>query len=228
MKSLKRTFLLIALFFTSQVHGQSSIQATDAFVDFDGAQRPCLQLHLDPEPKTLKKAWKDYLQDHYDLKLKGIGFLSNKDLLSAEEQNVAQISSKLLDFYTQIVEDQNGSEMKVFVRYGYDIYMTEANNPNDYAAVHGIINDFLKFYLPKYYQEKINDTEKRVEELVKETSKLNEEIADDTEKISVLKQEIEEMEATLKTKNELLESTNEKLTMRTHKMERMRTQLRQL
>ena len=228
MKTLKLTFLLAIVFATAQVNAQTSIQSIDATIEYDNAQRPCIQVNLDPEPKTLKHAWKDYLKDNYDFKLKGIGFLSNKDLLSAEEIMIEQISSKQMDFYTHITEDENGSEMKIFVRYGYDIYLTRENDPNAYEALTGMLNGFLKIYLPKYYEGKVNDTEKRIKKLSDETGDLEAEITDDSEKIAKLKKEIEGLEEDLKSNNERLKIAKIKLKKRSEKLDRIRGKLKEL
>jgi flagellar capping protein FliD len=225
---MKIIFYIAISLLTIQVYAQTTIKPFDAKIDYGKAQRPCLQVNLDPEPKTLKKAWREYLKDNYDFKLKGIGFLSNKDLLSAEEINVNQISSKVMDFYTHIVEDENGSEMKVFVRHGYDIYVSEENYPNEYFAVREILESFIKYYLPKYYEERLSDTEKRVKELVKESDDLQEEIEDDSDDIAKLKKEIEEKEEKLKSNKQALETAKAKLTKRQEKLKRIRSKLRKL
>ena len=205
-----------------------SIQPFDTLIEFDGSLRPCIQVNVDPEPKTLKEAWRDYLKDNYDFKLKGIGFLSNKDLLSAEEITVTQISSKEMDFYTYITEDEIGSEMRVFVRYGYDVYVNKNSTPTDYEALSTIIESFLKYYLPIYYQGRVNDTEKRIEKLRSESNDLQKEIEDDSSRIAALKEEIEKLEADLKTNTERLEKANIKLIKRNEKLNRIRGQLREL
>lgn len=205
-----------------------TIQPFDTLIEFDGSLRPCIQVNLDPEPKTLKDAWRDYLKDNYDFKLKGIGFLSNKDLLSAEEITVTQISSNEMDFYTYINEDDNGSEMKVFVRYGYDVFINKEDTPTDYEGLTNILDGFLRYYLPIYHEGRVDDTEKRIIKLTSETNDLQEEIADDAYRIEELRKEIEELEADLKTNTERLESANKKLTKRNEKLERIRSQLRKL
>ena len=63
-------------------------------VQHNDASRPCIRAIVHPEPKPLKKAWKDYLKETHDFKIRGIGFLSNKDLLSAEKVVVERISKK--------------------------------------------------------------------------------------------------------------------------------------
>jgi len=228
MKTIKATLFLAILLSVMQINAQSTIQPFDTTIDYDKAQRPCIQVNLDPEPKTLKIAWRDYLKDGYNFKLKGIGFLSNKDLLSAEEVTINQISSKVMDFYTHIVEDQNGSEMKIFVRHGYDIYVNEENYPNEYLAIREILESFMKYYLPKYYEQRLSDTEKRIKELTNEATDLKENIDDNDDKIEKLKKEIQKLEEEAKSNDELLKLTEIKLIRRKEKLERIRTQLRNL
>lgn len=228
MKIIKATFVLLAILTTSLVNAQTSIQPFESTVYYENAQRPAIQINLDPEPFTLKKAWKEYLKDNYDFKLRGIGFLSNKDILSAEAIMVEQVSSKQMDFYTRIVEDENGSEMKVFVSYGYDVFLTREKNPTEYEALTGIMDSFLKYYLPKYYESRVNDTEKRIKELTNEKDDLEEEISDDSARITKLKKQIEGLEKESKSNNELLKAAKTKLTKRTEKLTRIRKQLRKL
>jgi len=225
MKTIKTIFLLVILLGAIQVNAQTTVKATDATIDYDDAERPCIQVNLDPETKTLKKAWKKYLKDKYDFKLKGIGFLSNKDLLSAEEIHFGSLTSKQIDFYTHISEDENGSEMKVFVRFGYDIYLNEKDYPTEYAKLNNILEGFLADYLPRYYQYKVNDTEERIEKLTKETADLKDEIADDSDNIKELKKEIEDLESQVEANNKLLEEANNKLIKRKEKLKRIKIKL---
>ena len=133
-----------------------------------------------------------------------------------------------MDFYTHIVEDENGSEMKVFARHGYDIYINKENYPNEYQALRDIFESFIKYYIPKYYQGKVNDTEERIEKLVDETTDLKEDITDDSARIEKLKKEIEALESEVKSNNKLLEDANNKLIKRKEKLKRIRIQLRKL
>jgi prefoldin subunit 5 len=225
---MKTTIFLVLNLFAIQVHAQTSIQSFEATIEYDKAQRPCIQVNLDPEPKTLKNAWKDYLKSNYDFKLKGIGFLRNKDLLSAEAIILKQVSSKEMDFYTHIVEDINGSEMKVFVRYGYDIYLTKELNPNEYEALTEMLDSFLKYYLPEYYETNVSDTKKRVKELTEESNDLQEKIGDNSKDIVKLNKEIEDLEEESKANNERLVVASEKLEKRSEKLEKIRAQLGKL
>lgn len=228
MKQIKKLLLIAMYSITTQLVGQTSVQPFEATIQYDDAQRPCIQVNLDPEPKTLKEAWKDYLKDNYDLKIRGIGFLTNKDLLSAEGVVMSQVSAKEMDFYTHIVENENGSEMKLFIRLGYDIYINPKNYPNEYAALQEVLESFIKFYVPKYMEQQIKDTEEAVKKLTHEKDDLSENIQEKSNEIDELKQEIREKEAELTTNQEALSLTERKLSNRKEKLERTRTALRKL
>lgn len=228
MRILKIIFVLVILLTVAHVNAQSSIQPSDTTFNYDKALRPCIQVNIDPEPKTLKKAWKKYLKDNYKVNLKGIGFLSNKDLLSAKEITLTQISSKTMDFFTYIVEDEYGSEMKVFIRFGYDIYLTKENSPNEYLVLNEIIKSFLKYYLPKYYKGQINDTEKRINTLTRESTNLKKSITSNYNRIDKLNSKIKQQEEELRLNKAQLEVTEIKLIKRKEKLDRIQIQLLKL
>ena len=46
-----------------------------------------------------------------------------------------------------------------------------------------ILDNFITYYLPKYYEGKINDTEQRVSKLIEESSHLRKNIDENSEKI---------------------------------------------
>lgn len=221
----KSYFLLFAIWLlAAQNLPAQSIQPSAGTIIHNDAPRPCLVVNVDPEPKTLKKAWKDFLQDHYDFKLKGIGFLRNKDLLSAEQVVVEQISSKEMDFYTHIVEDDNGSEMKVFAAFGYDLYVDSTNMPAEYNAMKAILERFLKDYLPKYHRELVEETEKTVKELSEEQADLKKDIKKDEEEIEALTEELEALSENLQENKEKLKTAEQKLENRKAKLDRVMKQ----
>jgi len=158
----------------------------------------------------------------------GIGFLSNKDLLSAEQVNFIQISSKTMDLYTQIIEDENGSEMKVFAAFGYDIYINEENMPTEFAALKGILEKFLIDYLPKHYEDLIIDTEARINKLIKEQNDIEQDIKEDRKKIEDLKDEIKELTDKQNSNQSKLETTKRKLKKRKEKLEKVQRQLNKI
>ncbi len=223
MKPFFALFVLAAFWLYPAFAQDLTIQK--GVIEHNDQERRCLQVNVNPEPKTLKEAWKDYLQDHHDFKLKGIGFLANKDLLTAEQVVVEAISPKEMDFYTHIVEDENGSEMKVFAAYGYDIYISEEDTPQEYAALRDILENFLETYLPKYYNELIEETKERIEDLTDERDDIKESIADDREEIEELKEDIQELNNNLESNESKLQEVEAKLQGRKAKLKKVQRQI---
>ncbi|RYM34578.1 hypothetical protein ERX46_04170 [Brumimicrobium glaciale] len=216
---------LITLGFNNTVKAQNVVPQ-DGKIEHNDSERPCIFVNLDPEPKPLKKAWKDFLKDNYDFKIKGIGFLSNKDLLYKEDVIIPKISSKRMNFYTEIVEDEVGSEMKVFASFGYDIYIDKNETPEEYRIMTRMLNEFLKSYLPDYYNDQVKDTEKKVKTLSKDVKGLNKDISKNNKKIENLTEEIEELTKESEEQSSALEIANTKLKERKEKLERINSKLK--
>lgn len=215
-------FLLIGFgLLAAQYLPAQSIRPYTGTIVHNSAARPCLVINVDPEPDLLKEAWRDFLKDNYDFKLKGIGFLSNKDLLSAEQVVVGSLSSKEMDFYTHIVEDENGSEMKVFAAFGYDMYVDSIRTPKEYKELTTILERFLSTYLPEYHQDLIEETKKRLQELSEEKEKLQKNITEDEKEIKNLSQEIASLSQAVTVNKQMLEKTERKLTVRKAKLDRV-------
>lgn len=200
------------------------IEPQNATIMHDDKLRSCIVVSLDPNPDQLKEAWRDYLNDTYGFKLKGIGFLQNKDLMSAEEVTIKKISSDKMEFYTNIVENELGSEMKVFASFGENKYINRENMSKEYKALNKIVDDFLKVYLPTFYNQMLEDTTKNFEDLNEEVADLNEEIVDDTERIEKLKKEIEDLNDNIDSNKETLEETKKTLTATEKKLARIKSQ----
>lgn len=223
MKTIAIFVMLFALS-APQLLAQNLIPQA-ATIEHNDEKRPCLQVTVDPPPKILKEAWRDYLKDEHDFKLKGIGFLANKDLLSAEKVVVKAISPKEMNFYTHIVEGKNSTVMKVFAAFGYDIYIDKKQQPKEYAALRSILEDFLKTYLPKYYEESIEETEDRLEELTDERDEIEDTIKDDEKAIKKLEKEIKDLQKNLKSNESKLEAVEEELKATEGRLKRVRKQL---
>lgn len=220
-------FIYFALLVTLKVNAQSLVPEKST-IEHNNSMRSCLLVKLDPEPKTLKNAWIDFLKKEYDFKLNGMGWFSNKDLLHAEEVTIQKLSSKKMDFYTYVVEDENGSEMKVFASLGYDIYLNEEQYPVEFKAMNEMIVSFLKQYLPEYYNKIINESADRVKSLNREIKSLKEDIKDNNDNIEKLSKEIEKFKASIEDNSQKLKVAEIKLKGRQDKLERVRAKLQQL
>jgi len=164
-------------------------------ISFDSKLRPALAANIEPEAKSFKKAWAHYLKKTHQVKLKGIGFLVNRDLLSAKDVIVAAVSSKRMNIYTRIMETSDGSEVKLFASFGYDIFIGPENYPNEYASMQAILNTFLIENLQNYYNNEIKETSKRITGLQKEKVRILKAIRSNTVIIEKSLEDLEKINA---------------------------------
>jgi hypothetical protein len=218
---LRTSFVAALILVTTPGLLAQNVNPQKATIEHNGAMRTCVVINLDPEPKPLKKAWKSFLKDNYDLKIKGIGFLTNKDLLYAKDVVIEEISSKRMDFYTRIIEDEVGSEMKVFASFGYDIYIDQDETPEEFKVMNKMLKDFLAVYLPKYYKSEVKATKKKVKKLSKDVNGLKKDISKNNEEIEDLTEEIEELKNEVTEKEVQLGNASTKLEERRNKLQRI-------
>ena len=197
----------------------------NATIKHDKAERPCIMVAIESEPKVLKEAWHDYIKDNYDIKLKGIGFLANKDLLDAEKVLFKAISDKEMNFYTFFDEKKDKTEMYVFASLGYDIYLDRGEYPQEYRAMRNIVDKFVSEYVPSYYQQQVTESQELLSSLEKEISNLMGDISNNQKEIEKnlraidklkdknkdLSSELDKKQDRLKEVQQLLEQRQEKL-----------------
>ncbi|MEN0051093.1 MAG: hypothetical protein AAF806_28780 [Bacteroidota bacterium] len=194
---LNNTLLTGLLMLLSTCFAYAQVIPVNSTIKHNKEERSCLMVRIEPEAKEVKKAWEDYLNDKYDFKLDGIGLLANRDMLKAEKVMIDDISNKAMNLYTEVVEDGDQTRMKVFAAYGYDFYIDEGTLPLEYTALRNIFEDFLKTYLPDYYEKGIEETEELIADLRNDREDLSKAIENDEERIKELEQEIKDMKKQL-------------------------------
>jgi hypothetical protein len=86
---------------SSRILFGQDLQLKEGRIRLENEIRACWVVRADPEPKTLKRAWNDYLKDQYGIKLKGIGWFANRDLMEAEEVELLIISNTPVNYAAQ-------------------------------------------------------------------------------------------------------------------------------
>ena len=226
----KSVVILISSFLilNSWTVNSQTFEPKQSLVEYNNGIRPCIVINIDPEPETLKKAWAKFLRKEYHVRLKENGLFANNDLLYSKEISIDELSSKQMDFYTQIVEDENGSEMKVFVSLGYDIYLNEDDYPTELRLLNEILISFLKYYLPEYYKKDIEDSAERVKKLKKEIASSEANKKNNTERIEELTNDVEKYKTSVKENSEKLVKAEEELKSKEKNLERISIKLQAL
>ncbi len=202
---------LTIIFLANSLFAQEVVSLSYEKIAYNENERPSIVAMIEPEAKTVKKAFKDYLKDEYGFKLKGIGFLANKDVLSAKEIQLDKLSEKRINFYAKVVESKERTKMNVFATFGYDVNLSEEQYPKEFGQLEDIVVKFLNDYILKYYEEQVATAAEALAELQEEKSEQQKTIEDNGKEIEDLKKTIQKLEKENKDLAEKMEKNTDGL-----------------
>ncbi len=182
-KSLTNYFLTSLILCGSLFSKAQTFKIDTVQISYENKSRTCLSTLLDPEAKKVKKAWAKYLKKNYEIKLKGIGFMTNKETLKAIDVMWGTISTKRMNVYTKITTTATGCQMSFFTSLGYDIYIEPNTYPKEFKEMGNIFNTFLHEFLNKYYTNEIEVTAKKIKKLRKQKITLQKSIVKNEKQI---------------------------------------------
>jgi len=168
-----------------------TLQYNSESVTIEGEQRDAIVVHLKTDIKETKDAWKDHMRKTHDVKVSGFGFLTNKDILIAEECVVSAISSDQIKLGNEIVLVGDETRMSVFGSYGYDHFFERGSK--EFEAMEEVTMDFIGEFVPDYLQEAIEDAVDVVEDIEKDLDKDREQIVKNDEDVLDMKRKIDDL-----------------------------------
>ena len=205
---MKKQFVILGLVlaFCLQLAAQT-YKIDTSTINFENLQRPCFTVKYDASPKTVKKAWDDYFKKTYDVKVKGIGFLTNKEVITATDITLVAISDKRMNLYASVVDAPGDrSELSYFMSFGYDFFIGAANYPTEFTAMKKILNDFSVEFLTDFYYSEASRMTSEIKGLEKDIKQNNKSIKKNTKKA---RKESKEVASGLSAKNTSMEMENE-------------------
>lgn len=205
---MRKYFLLpvLATVFSIQLNAQT-YKIDTATISYENQQRPCFRVKYDASPKTVKKAWDDYFKKTYDVKVKGIGFLTNKEVITANDITLVAVSDKRMNLYASVVDAPGDrSELSFFMSFGYDFFIGPENYSAEFTAMKKILNDFSVEFLTDYYYSEASRMTSEIKSLENDIKDNNKSIKKNTKKA---RKESKEVANGLAAKNTSLEMENE-------------------
>lgn len=225
MKFLLKIVISLIIFSLAGSVAAQQLNMMDGIVRYQNRDYPAVIVQMEPDPKTVKKTWEDYIRREHDINMKGIGFLTNKDVLTAEEVSFPAISSKNMDFYTKVIEENDATKMMVFATLGYDIPIDKDRNYKEYIAMKAVVSDFIDNFLPAYYMERLETAKSAVAGLEDDQKDLHKDIEDNQKEIEDLRKENEKLQKKLNETQAELQAALELLSKRRTKLETIKDQL---
>lgn len=146
------TIILIAWLVPLQGIGQPFTIDT-GLISFENKLRNCLSVQYDAPSRTVKKAWAGHLKKRFGIKSKGIGLLTNNDLIIARDVTIPEVSGKRMDCYARITDAASGSQMKYFMSFGYDFFIGPENYPDAFESMRKLLNEFSIGFLNAFYAD---------------------------------------------------------------------------
>jgi hypothetical protein len=205
---MKKQFVILglALAFCVQLTAQT-YKIDTSVITYENANRPCFTVKYDASPKTVKKAWDDYFKKTYDVKVKGIGFLTNKEIITATDISLVAVSEKRMNMYAGVVDAPGDrSELSYFMSFGYDFFIGPENYPAEFTAMKKILNDFSVEFLTEFYGDEASRMTSEIKGLEKDIKKNNKDIKKNTKKA---RKESKEVASGLQAKNISMQMEND-------------------
>ena len=212
MKSLIVAFLTI---FTMSLSAQI-LTYSDGKLNVEGEMVHTINIKLDPKPETVRNSFENWMDDKYDVDLDGKKLLFfEKEYMSAKGVVIPEVSSRKIDLMVKVDESKsNSTTLHVFASFGYNNWITTNEYPYEFAALEGIVYDYVSEYLPNYYLEKVEKTKDALEELSENRVDLKDDMKDNNEEIEKLKSENAELMKKLKENQKKISSTKSRLIQR--------------
>lgn len=217
--------VLLCALAVSQISFSQELLINDGTARYKKDDYPAVVVYMEPKTDDVKKAWKDFLKDRYDVRLRGYGFLTNRDVLSAENVDFDALSTNDIDFYTEVIEDNNLTKMSVFASLGDNVNIGLGNDYRQYYQMKGIVQNFLDTYLRKYYEDQVEDAGKRVSDLEKNRNDKQSTIADNEKEIIRLQAENQRLAQEVNQNRTDYVTAQEELTQRRIKLDNIIRQL---
>lgn len=180
---MKKIFFLILCVMIVSVNIEAQTFRIDTTeITFENKLRPCLFVKFDASAKTVKKGWADYLKKNYKIKVKGIGLLTDKDIIDAEDVTINTIADKRMNMYARVTDIPGGSEMKYFMSFGYDFFIGPESYGKEFGGMHKLLNDFCIKFLNDYYSDEASSLLKQIKGYEKDIRNKNKAIASNIKK----------------------------------------------
>lgn len=195
MKTILNMIIALIIAIISTTAYSQTIVITETNLEFEKKLRPCLSADIDPQPTEVKKSWAKYLDKNFKIDVSGLGWFSNKDIITAQDVMLGIVSDKRQNIYARILETPTGTEMKLFASFGYDLFIGKDEYPNEFENLKKLFYNFLMEYLTEYYADKIAETSKTIDKNNREKVKLLKSIEKNKENIADAKKDIEKLNA---------------------------------
>ena len=219
------TGLLFAFLLTSVTLTGQTLNVSNKIIVHDSKEWNAIKVLIAPETKSVKKAFKDFMDNKYEVDIKGIGLFKNEDVLYTEPMVIKPISSEIIRLYVKVIEEGGQTAMYVFGQLGNNTQISPYEYYTEFGALRNLTVDFLNGLLPDYYQDIVEDQRDAISDLEKDRDDMRKKISKNKDKIAELQKENEELELKLLTNKTKLKEGVETLSKKSETLKKVNTKL---
>tara|TARA_R110002049_G_scaffold41162_2_gene124368 strand:- start:5063 stop:5749 length:687 start_codon:yes stop_codon:yes gene_type:complete len=226
-----KSIITLALTLSTIILSAQTYSIIESTVYHEKKSQLSLEVDIAPSPKDTRKAFQKYLKSNHDVKLKRSG-----DFYAVEAKKITDITDVQIDLFAKFKEDKNnGTQMSLFARKGYDLYITPKEDAKAFASMRAVFETFLKEYLTKYYEDQLKDAvgvhadlSKDKKKLEKDIEDLKEDIEDNKKEIKSLSKENDDNEKEQKEKTKELKELEDKISGAGNKLDNLKTKKQEI
>lgn len=204
-RTLLTIFLCLPMILNAQV-----LNISNETILHENINRNAIKVVIAPDSKEVKKEFKDFMDDKFDVKVEGIGFLKNKDVLYTAQRVIPAIASQSMQLSAKIIEVNGQTEMYVFGQFDNNNQISPTKSYAAYAGMKDVTINFLNTLLPDYYKDIVEDQSDLVADLEDSEEDIQKKLEQNRKRIKKLNQENIELEKRLaSTRTKLEQNKNE-------------------
>ncbi len=207
---MKFAFMLIATLFAFQVQSQQ-FEITTIDYPHDGSMHESVLLDVNADKEEAKKAWNSFIEDVYDVDIKGYGFFMKKDELQTEMVPMSFLSSEDLILNTHFKSGAKGTEIVVFASDANGSPLNKNQDSQITENLEHLTEEYVSYFLPNYHEEKVDMMSGEYEAIIKDIADKEDDIRKKAEDIEELQEEIKTLEKEIVAANHDREEVKEKL-----------------
>jgi len=219
LKYIKMKLLIATLLTCMALRGTcQKLSYSDGSVEFDNSTVRTIDVTLSPKVETIKDKFEDWMDDNYDVDLddKKLLFFT-KDYMTANGVVIPQISQNRIDLKVKVDETNGGNtKLNVFASFGYNNWITEDKHPFEYAALRGIVYDFVSEYLPEYYLDRVKESESTIAKLNDRREDMEDDIKDNEKSIRELREDNKNLMKKIRANELKIKEAKKRLTKQTN------------
>ena len=197
MRPFSQLFILFILLLGVNHLSAQVGRITSTSISYEEQMVAALTVSVKPARKDIQQAFDDWLDDRYDVNMKGGGLFGDKNLRSAEAIMIPTISAENISLFVRTEERGGKTHMTMFASRGLGNFIG-LNEEKAFSGLEEVFDGFLSFYLPEYYEERVVEAQEALAELRDEFSDTERDITKNEKEIKKLQVENAELRQELK------------------------------